>query len=633
MKFSLPQISECLPVITDREEVLRESEEGYRLVTESVSDAILTIDREHKILFVNSAAEKIFGYTTQEMLGSKLFMLMPERLRGAHAAGMARYAKTNVRNISWKGTELPALHKDGYEFPIEITFGEINHNGKHLFTAVVRDITERKRAEEKLRESEANLAAAQRITHLGSWQLEFSNLEGLNQNAVCWSDEVFRIFGYEPGQSEVSSEFFYSCVHPDDRARVAETLAEAISQGKIFNIEHRAVLPNGEERVVHGRAELVCDEQTGKPLKMVGTVQDITERRKANDALRESEFKLRTLIESTSEGIVQVDNDEKIEFVNDGFCEMIGYTREELLGKITLDIFFNDEGRKLVTEANCKRHKGISSRYETYLKTKSGEKLWVIICGAPIMDGAGKLAGTMAVFTNMTERKRAEHALRESEYKLRTLVERMSEGLLQVDNNDSIQFVNNYFCEMLGYPQDELIGRVWTELMLDNEGRELIKKVNERRCEGISDRYELQLRQKTGETIWTLVGGVPLFDSEGGVSGSLGIFTDITERKRAEEQLLHDAFHDGLTGLANRALFMDHLRMTIERCLSRHSNFYAVLFLDFDRFKIINDSLGHAEGDELLKQIARRLESLTRTGRFGGASRRRRICHFVKRDA
>jgi len=149
-----------------------------------------------------------------------------------------------------------------------------------------------------------------------------------------------------------------------------------------------------------------------------------------------------------------------------------------------------------------------------------------------------------------------------------------------------------------------------------------IRKVNERRREGISDRYELRLRKKTGETIWTLVGGVPMFDAGAGVSGSLGIFTDITERKRAEEQLLHDAFHDGLTGLANRALFMDHLRMTIERGRSRHSNFYAVLFLDFDRFKIINDSLGHTEGDELLKQIARWLESATRTGdlpaRLGG---------------
>jgi len=118
------------------------------------------------------------------------------------------------------------------------------------------------------------------------------------------------------------------------------------------------------------------------------------------------------------------------------------------------------------------------------------------------------------------------------------------------------------------------------------------------------------------------VSGAPILDSENVIIGSLGVFSDITTRKRAEEQLLHDAFHDNLTGLANRALFMDHLRMTIERGKSLHSNPYAVLFLDFDRFKVINDSLGHAEGDLLLNHIARRLESATRTGdlvgRLGG---------------
>lgn len=218
-------------------------------------------------------------------------------------------------------------------------------------------------------------------------------------------------------------------------------------------------------------------------------------------------------------------------------------------------------------------------------------------------------------------KEEAEAALRESEYKLRTLVASMSEGLLGVDSEDCIQFVNNCFCEMSGYSEKELIGTVWTRL-LSEEDRYLIKQVNERRQKGISDRYEISLRKKTGEKLWVIVGGAPLVNAEGGVTGSMGTFTDITERKRTEEQLLHDAFHDGLTGLANRALFMDHLRLTIERSRRKLDAAFAVLFLDFDRFKIINDSLGHSEGDNLLKQIARRLESSLRPGdlvaRFGG---------------
>ncbi len=764
------------------EETLRESEARYRIVTESASDAIITIDQEHTILFVNPAAEKVFGYTVDEMLGKQLFMLMPESMRGAHAAGMKRYKETNIKGIPWQGIELPALHKDGREIPIEVTFGEINREGKRLFTAVIRDITERKkvaeilqnsesryralfdsnpnpvlvfdletlrilaankmasnhygysqeeflemsikdirppeaitdmitavavtaksddkfthitkhkkkdgtifdveiaahpftfegrsarlvlisditerkraeneskiiseiiqgvtttsnleellalvqrsigqaiyaenfyvalhdkqtgllnvpfcmdkfdtcappqklgrgltayaircgrptllteedvdrlceqgevesvgtasaiwlgvplktpagiigvmvvqhyedasayterdielltsaagqiamaierkRAEEALRESADNLAAAQRITHLGSWEVDLTDSDDLSNSEVRWSDETYRIFGFEPGQVELTNKTFYKLVHPDDIDRIIEVLNEAIRQKTFYNVEHRAILPDKSERILHERAEVICDEQSGRPLKLLGTVQDITDRRRTDLALRDSEYKLRTLFTSMNEGLTQVDNDETLEFVNDRLCEITGYERDEMIGKKTLDLLFDDEGRRLVLQANEQRKQGLSGQYEARIRKKSGEMLWVLISGAPIINEKGELTGT------------------------------------------------------------------------------------------------------------------------------LGMFMDISERKRIEEQLLHDAFHDGLTGLANRALFMDHLHKTIERCKSRHSNHYAVLFLDFDRFKVINDSLGHAKGDELLKQIARRLESSARSGdlvaRIGG---------------
>jgi diguanylate cyclase (GGDEF)-like protein/PAS domain S-box-containing protein len=226
------------------------------------------------------------------------------------------------------------------------------------------------------------------------------------------------------------------------------------------------------------------------------------------------------------------------------------------------------------------------------------------------------------VVIDITEQKRADAALREGENKMRTLLANMNEGLLQVNAVDSIEFVNNRFCEMLGYSLDELTGRFWSDLVFGDQAQEFIKTVNKRRRQGASDSYELQLVKKNGEIIWVLVGGAPIINAEGINVGSMGVFTDITERKRAEEQMLHDAFHDGLTGLANRTLFMDHLHLTIERGKRRLDANFAVLFLDFDRFKVINDSLGHAEGDKLLKQIARRLETSLRPGdllaRLGG---------------
>ncbi len=235
-------------------------------------------------------------------------------------------------------------------------------------------------------------------------------------------------------------------------------------------------------------------------------------------------------------------------------------------------------------------------------------------------------AGQIAV---AIQRKRSEDTLRsseanfrKSEAKLRTLIASMNEGLTQVDNDEVIEFANARLCEMTGFRREEMVGRTTFDLFFDDEGRRIIERENLQRKKGVSSQYEARIRKKSGEMMWVLISGAPVTNEAGVVTGTLGMFMDISERKRAEDQLLHDAFHDGLTGLANRALFMDHLRMTVERCKSRHSNPYAVLFLDYDRFKVVNDSLGHAEGDELLKQIARRLELWTRTGdlvaRLGG---------------
>ena len=213
-------------------------------------------------------------------------------------------------------------------------------------------------------------------------------------------------------------------------------------------------------------------------------------------------------------------------------------------------------------------------------------------------------------------------ALRENEYKLRALFKGMSEALLQVDNNEVIEFVNDCFCEMTGYSSEELIGRVTYDILFDEESRKSFGENNQQSADGAFKRQELNLKKKTGETLWTIVSSTTITSSEGFDIGLMRVFTDITERKLVEEQLLHDALHDALTGLANRTLFMHHLRLTIERGKRNKDLLYAVLFLDFDRFKVINDSLGHAEGDKLLKYIARRLETCTRSAdivaRLGG---------------
>ena len=359
----------------------------------------------------------------------------------------------------------------------------------------------------------------------------------------------------------------------------------------------------------------------GKVVGRVLSFRDITQRKQAEQALQESQMRYQELFDSNPHPIWVYDVD-TLEFlaVNDETIRRYGYTREEFLEMTVKDVRPPEDVPILL---NCVEQAGDTELRMTHSvrhQTRSGTIMDVEVAAQPIVFSNRR--ARLALVTDVTERRQAEAELRESENKFRMLVESTSEGILQVDADDRTQFVNNRMCEMVGYTREELLGKSWCELLLDDEGCSIVNQVNERRRKGISDRYELRLLKKSGEILWVIVGGAPVTNSEGVVTGSMGIFTDITDRKSAEQQLLHDAFHDGLTGLANRSLFMDHLRLTIERGKSRHSNLFAVLFLDFDRFKVVNDSLGHAEGDKLLKQIARRLETCTRTGdllaRLGG---------------
>ena len=234
----------------------------------------------------------------------------------------------------------------------------------------------------------------------------------------------------------------------------------------------------------------------------------------------------------------------------------------------------------------------------------------------------GKINGHVLSFRDITKQRQTNFALCESEYKLRTLIESMGEGLIQVNGEEVIEFVNDRVCELTGYERYELLGKTTSEMFFDEVGQKPIERANQQRQKGIAVQYEKRLKRKSGEMLWVLISNAPIINAEGEVTGTLGVIMDITTRKQAEEKMLHDAFHDSLTGLANRALFSDHLRLRIERGKRDQTGAFAVLFLDFDRFKVVNDSLGHSEGDSLLILIARRLESVLRSSdvvaRLGG---------------
>ena len=307
--------------------------------------------------------------------------------------------------------EVINYRKDGTEFWLEWHIAPIRDANGNItqFFAIQRDVTDRKLAEKALRESQANLAAAQRITHLGSWELESFDAENMERNTLRWSDEVFRIFGYEPGAVEVSEENFMRLVHPDDREAVRATFLQAVKTRTQYSIDHRIVLPNGDERIVYEQAHLVPDEAGGGPMKMMGIVQDITDRRRNEEALRESEERFRATFEQAAVGILHVGLHGEFLRVNQRLCDLLGYSRQELRHKKFQEIIHADDVDLGVAETQ-KILAGEIQSYsleKRYVK-KSGETVWANLTTALRRDEAGEPLYFISVMEDISGRKRLE---------------------------------------------------------------------------------------------------------------------------------------------------------------------------------------------------------------------------------
>ncbi|MBI5916531.1 MAG: PAS domain S-box protein [Bacteroidetes bacterium] len=300
------------------------------------------------------------------------------------------------------------------EYWAEISFTPIWENGKVIGAACyLRDITKSKKAERLLLQNQQMMADAESIAHIGSWEHDLHNLENLSENALRWSDEVFRIFGYEPGGYEVSNENFYKAVHPDDREPIRQAAQNAIAENSGFSIDHRIIRPDGEVRWVHEEAKIIMDESTGTLIKKVGTVLDITEKKAAEDALRKSEEQYRQIVETAQEGISVIDEDDRTTYVNNKMCEILGYSKNEMIGKRNYD-FMDEETKKKTLSALKRRRQGKTENYDIQYITKTGKQIWANISASPIFAEDGTYKGALGMITDITDRKVAEESVRRS---------------------------------------------------------------------------------------------------------------------------------------------------------------------------------------------------------------------------
>ncbi len=513
------------------ETALEEASRRERSMIENALDVICSVNANGEFVFVSPACLKIWGYSAEEMTGR----------RYTEFVAREDAAKTNEEGLNVMSGQATINFENRYRHKngslVEMRWSALWSEQEQLMFCVAHDITESRRAEEKLRQSETNLAAAQRITHLGSWEVQLSDLRRINNNKVVWSDEVYRIFGYQPEQIEVSINRYFDSIHPDDRKYSRRAFVELITGKKDLNIEFRVILPNGGERILHGLAEVVYDRQTNEPQKIIGTVQDITDRKIAEEALKQSERDYRTVFEQAHDAIIIFAPEGEIVLdVNRRACEIYGFSRPEFIGMSIETISkIPSNGKDKVKET---LEAGEYLNFETVQFRKDGSEMSLEINASTIT-----YQGRQAIITinrDVSERKHAEESLRKAETRYRSLVE-LSPAvvyLAQPYHPYSPIYVSPNV-NMFGYEAEEWMSRddMWLNIIYKEDRARVLRLTENAMSQGLDTELEYRILGRNGEIFWVHDKGSFITDESGEKIGWQGVILDITKTQALEEQL------------------------------------------------------------------------------------------------
>jgi len=388
-----------------------------------------------------------------------------------------------------------------------------------------------------------------------------------------------------------------------------------------------------EIRIAQRTAELSkANEQLLREISVAKRLEE--ERQKAQEALRESQQMLQLVMDNIPQLIFWKDKHSVYLGCNRNFAQAAGVgSPENIVGKTDYDLPWKKEEADLFCECDRRVMEADTPEYhiiEPQLRA-DGEQTWVDTNKVPLHDLEGNVVGILGTYEDITERKRVEEALRQAEAKYRNIFENAIEGIFQSTPDGRYLSANPALARIYGYESPEELLRSLTDVaqQLYVEPHRRHDFVHLMQEYGSVSGFESQVYRRDGGVIWISENARSVRDRNNNLLYYEGTIEDITlakrlaaERQQAEEQLRHNAFHDALTGLPNRALFMDRLEQAVKQAKRHKNHLFALLFLDLDRFKIVNDSLGHLMGDELLIAIARRLERCLRAGdtiaRLGG---------------
>jgi len=589
----------------EAEASLQHSEEWNRTIVSTSYNGFIGADAEGRIIEWNPSAERIFGWPRTHALGRKLSeLIVPAALRAAHVAGMRRCIETGHGPVLNSKLELPALTASGRQITVEMTISSYEWKGQRCFGAFMNDISERIRTRQQLEEKQELLDAVLESIDVGVVACDaVGNLSLFNRAARGIVGRDMKTIA----PAEWSQ--YYAMYHVDGRTPLAMDeipLVRAL-KGETVRDEAIVIAPDAaapHSLLVSGRP---LRSASGRPLGAVIAMKDVTEAHAARELLELSERRLRAITENLPAMIGKVDVDGRFVFLNGHALQSYGKSAGELLGQSVAAAYRPADYARLLPW--LERAAGGEPVAFEYVAWATDRELHYQCCFVPQLTAAGAPDGYFAMAVDVTERKLGELRLAESEERLRTITDNVPVLIAHLDSARRYVFANAVHQSWLGKPSDQILGKTMEEAFGDDYVAPQAKAL-EKAWSGQASQCEHEIVRKKHTRIAHTTFLPQLRDGQ--VVGVYVLTLDATA-SRLHERSLHALAHtDTLTGLPNRRHFESALEKASRRP-ARAERGTALLYLDIDHFKAINDRYGHAVGDAVLVEFARRLSSAVRS--------------------